>query len=61
MQTRPGSFILPDQGCHLEEVEKSLLVQALERVKGNQTQAAKLLGITRYALRYRMEKFGLKD
>jgi DNA-binding NtrC family response regulator len=61
VQTRPGSFILPDQGCHLEEVEKSLLVQALERVKGNQTQAAKLLGITRYALRYRMEKFGLKD
>ena len=55
-----GTFILPEGGVDLEEVEKSLLIQALERVKQNQTQAAKLLGITRYALRYRMEKFGLK-
>ncbi len=54
-------FVLPPHGCDLEMVEKSLIVQALERVKKNQTQAAKLLGITRYALRYRMEKFGLKE
>jgi len=56
-----GPFILPEGGVDLEKVEKSLLMQALERVKQNQTQAAKLLGITRYALRYRMEKFGLKN
>ncbi len=54
-------FMLPPQGVDLEIVEKSLITQALDRVKKNQTQAAKLLGITRYALRYRMEKFGLKD
>jgi two-component system NtrC family response regulator len=56
-----SGFILPDGGVDLEEVEKSLLIQALERAKNNQTQAAKLLSITRYALRYRMEKFGLKE
>jgi len=56
-----GPFVLPDGGVELEKVEKSLLMQALERVRQNQTQAAKLLGITRYALRYRMEKFGLKN
>ncbi|HRE90053.1 MAG TPA: sigma-54 dependent transcriptional regulator [Myxococcota bacterium] len=54
-------FILPEGGVDLEEVEKSLLVQALDRARNNQTQAAKLLGITRYALRYRLEKFGLKS
>ncbi len=59
--TSPAApFILPEGGVVLDEVEKSLLVQALDRVKQNQTRAAKLLGITRYALRYRMEKFGLK-
>jgi DNA-binding NtrC family response regulator len=56
-----STFVLPEGGVDLEDVEKSLLIQALERVKNNQTQAAKLLGITRYALRYRMEKFGLKE
>ena len=55
-----GPFILPEGGVDLEDVERNLLVQALERVQQNQTRAAKLLGITRYALRYRMEKFGLK-
>jgi two-component system NtrC family response regulator len=34
-------------------------LQALERSKGNQTQAAQLLGITRDQVRYRIEKFGL--
>ena len=34
--------------------------QALARTTGNQSAAARLLGISRYALRYRMEKFGLK-
>jgi two-component system NtrC family response regulator len=62
--TAPGAsmvpFLLPERGVVLDEVEKSLLVQALDREKQNQTRAAKLLGITRYALRYRMEKFGLR-
>jgi DNA-binding NtrC family response regulator len=57
--TKAGGFLLPEEGVDLEEVERSLLTQALERTGGNQSASARLLGITRYALRYRMEKFGL--
>jgi two-component system NtrC family response regulator len=53
-------FELPEQGVDLEAVEKGLLQQALARSSGNQSAAARLLGISRYALRYRMEKFDLK-
>lgn len=53
-------FILPEQGIHLEKVEESFVRQALELAKGNQTNAAKLLGLSRHALIYRMEKFNLK-
>jgi DNA-binding NtrC family response regulator len=56
--TGDGPFVLPDAGVDLEAVEKGLLRQALARTVGNQSAAARLLGITRYALRYRMEKFG---
>jgi len=50
---------LPDKGCDLAEVEKDLVIQALERTKGNQTHAAALLGLTRDQVRYRIEKFDL--
>lgn len=50
---------LPEGGIALEEVEKTLVAQALERTNGNQTKAAKLLKITRFALRTRMKKFAL--
>ena len=53
------SFLLPSGGLNLEEVERQLVVQALERAGGNQTQAAQLLGINRDQVRYRIEKFGL--
>jgi two-component system, NtrC family, response regulator AtoC len=53
------SFKLPAGGLNLEEVERQLVVQALERSGGNQTQAAQLLGINRDQVRYRIEKFGL--
>jgi transcriptional regulator with PAS, ATPase and Fis domain len=52
-------FILPEESISLEEVEKDLLEQALERTKNNQTRAAKLLGISYDSLRYRIKKFGL--
>jgi DNA-binding NtrC family response regulator len=52
-------FALPEEGVDLEAVERGLLAQALERTNGNQSAAARLLGISRYALRYRMEKFDL--
>ena len=56
-QTR---FQLPAEGVNLEEVERQLLMQALERANGNQTQAGQLLGINRDQVRYRIEKFGLQ-
>jgi DNA-binding NtrC family response regulator len=51
---------LPDEGVALEDLEKSLIIKALEKHKGNQTRAAEYLGITRPTLIYRMEKYGLK-
>jgi len=56
----PAGFRLPVEGVNLEEVEKQLLVQALERTRGNQTHAGQLLGINRDQVRYRIEKFGLE-
>jgi two-component system response regulator AtoC len=52
-------FLLPDEGVDLEAVERSFIVQAMERTGQNQSAAARLLGISRYALRYRLEKFGM--
>jgi DNA-binding NtrC family response regulator len=53
-------FELPARGVKLEEVERSLVVQALRRCGGNQTRAAALLGLNRDQIRYRVEKFGLR-
>jgi two-component system, NtrC family, response regulator AtoC len=47
---------LPADGVGLEDVEMSLVRQALERSHGNQTKAAELLNISRDQLRYRMKK-----
>jgi DNA-binding NtrC family response regulator len=46
-------------GMRLEDAERGLLVSALQKTGYNVTQAARLLGITRDTLRYRMEKYGL--
>jgi two-component system NtrC family response regulator len=51
---------LPEHGISLEGVERELLVRALERFNGNQTQAARYLNISRRTLIYRMEKHGLR-
>jgi two-component system response regulator AtoC len=53
------AFQLPPEGVNLEDEERSLVVQALERTGGNQTRAAALLGLHRDQIRYRIEKFGL--
>jgi DNA-binding NtrC family response regulator len=50
---------LPASGIDLEELERSLVVQALERSSWNQTKAAALLGLNRDQIRYRVEKFKL--
>ena len=53
-------FALPPEGVVLEEIERSLVLQALDRTGNNQTQAARLLGITRDQIRYRLEKFQIE-
>lgn len=50
---------LPKDGIDLEDLERDLLTQALDRARNNQTKAAELLGITRHTLRYRLEKYDL--
>lgn len=52
-------LILPEEGISLDEVEKDLIQQALERTGNNQTKAAKLLNITYDSLRYQVKKFDL--
>ncbi len=52
-------FELPATGVNLEELERSLVVQALRRSNGNQARAGALLGLNRDQIRYRIEKFGL--
>jgi DNA-binding NtrC family response regulator len=51
---------LPAGGIDLEQLERSLVVQALERTGWNQTKAATLLGLNRDQIRYRVEKFQLE-
>lgn len=55
----PGGVVLPPSGLKLQDLENSLIRQALARTSNNQTQAAKLLGLSRDAFRYRLEKLGL--
>ncbi len=50
---------IPEGGTSLEEVERALVEMALRQANGNQTHAARLLDITRDALRYKLKKFGL--
>jgi two-component system response regulator AtoC len=54
-----GGYMLPAGGISFHELENSLIRQALERANHNQTQAAKLLGLSRDAFRYRLDKLGL--
>jgi two-component system, NtrC family, response regulator AtoC len=51
---------LPAGGIQLEQLERSLVIQALERTSWNQTRAAALLGLNRDQIRYRIEKFQLE-
>jgi DNA-binding NtrC family response regulator len=56
---KPFVLEIPPQGIHLNEVLKDLILKTLEIVGGNQVQAAKVLGLTRSKLRYRMEQLGI--
>jgi two-component system, NtrC family, response regulator AtoC len=52
-------MVLPANGVDLEELERDLICQALARADGNKTGAARLLGLSRDTLRYRLEKYGI--
>ena len=52
-------FVLPAAGVDLEEIERDFICQALERSSGNKTGAARLLGLSRDTMRYRLEKYGI--
>jgi two-component system, NtrC family, response regulator AtoC len=63
-EAQPGkrklpALSIPDGGTSLEDVEHALVELALQQSHGNQIKAAKLLSISRDALRYKMKKFGL--
>jgi DNA-binding NtrC family response regulator len=62
-ESRPvaeGAFKLPPEGIAFEDVERDLIMQAMEQTDYNITKAAKLLGLTFRTLQYRLEKFGIK-
>jgi DNA-binding NtrC family response regulator len=59
-RTADGRFDLPEDGVSLEQVERELVMQALQRTGWNHTKAAALLGLNRDQIRYRVEKFGLE-
>jgi len=54
------TWSLPPAGIDLDELIKKLILQALERAHGNKAQAAKLLGMSRPTMIYRIEKYGIK-
>jgi DNA-binding NtrC family response regulator len=58
-ETWEAGFDLPGGGIQFEEVERNLLLQALQKTDWNVTRAARLLGLSRDTLRYRIAKFGL--
>jgi len=63
-ESKPASaedlFKLPPEGVNFEDVERSLIMQAMDRTDNNITKSAKLLGLTFRTLQYRLEKFGIK-
>jgi DNA-binding NtrC family response regulator len=51
-----------ESGAHTaEQVERELILQALQRTRGNVSRAAKLIGMQRSSFRYRIDRFGLQD
>jgi transcriptional regulator with PAS, ATPase and Fis domain len=59
-QSNSGDHFLPE-GMTLDEYEQSIIKEALKRANGNKSQAARLLGLTRNALRYRLTQMGLES
>jgi DNA-binding NtrC family response regulator len=58
--TAPAEVTLPADGIDMTRMERAMLIQALDRAGNNLTRAARLLGIGRGALRYRLDKHGIE-
>jgi len=59
-QEQAGTYSLPE-GMTLDEFEQAIIREALQRAQGNKSQAARLLGLTRNALRYRLTQMGIES
>ena len=55
----PVEVKVDEQGLVLDDVERRLIAEAMERSSGNQSKAARLLGVSRDTLRYRLKKHGM--
>jgi len=55
-----GAYYLPEEGVIYDDLERELVRQALQRTRGNRSRAARLLGMNRDQIRYRIEKFGFE-
>ena len=53
-------WAVPPGGIVLDEVERQLIISALQQADSNKSKAARLLGLSRDTLRYRLEKYGLE-
>lgn len=54
-----SAFVLPELGLHLDDLEADMIHQALARTKGNRSKSARLLGVSRDTLLYRIQKHGI--
>ena len=59
MQRQSDTPFVPD-GMSLDQFEQEIIREALRRANGNKSQAARLLGLTRNALRYRLTQMGME-
>ncbi len=58
---RPYGYEIPAEGIDIEEFERQLIIQAMERSGWVIARAARLLGLTYRTLQYRLEKFGIRN
>jgi transcriptional regulator with GAF, ATPase, and Fis domain len=56
----PAGVVMPDVRGSLDALERHRILDALQRCGGNRTQAAKLLGLPRKTLAYRIERLGIE-
>lgn len=60
LDSQEAMLQMPEEGLSLDEVEKTLIERSLRRTGNNQTRAAKILGVTRQQLIYRIQKHGIQ-